>query len=173
MNITIQTIYDKKALCAMAEALRKTVQKKNSSRNRLTGWAIAVIGLAMTLIPGENGIVVTGKTVLMWVVMAAVIVTMFFEDRINGYFAGKQALPGTEVTTTVFGEEGYTIANGAGETSLKYENIQMVVEMEEFFVFILDANHGQAYQKETITGGTVDELRTFLEKKLGKPVEKI
>jgi len=173
MNVTFQTVYDRKALQAMAKALRKTVRKKQSRRSHVFGWIVVVLGLLLSLIPGENGFTVTGRTALTWIVVAVILVTLIWEDQINGYFAEKRALPGTKHTTAAFDEEGYTSVNAAGETRWKYENIQMVAETAEYFIFVLNVNHGQAYRKQTITGGTTEEFRAFLEKKLGKPVEQI
>ena len=173
MNITFQTVYDQKALRTMARALRKTLRKKHSRRSHVAGWAIAALGLLLSFASGEDGFAVTGKTVLTWLVVAVVIVTLIWEDHINGYFAGKRALPGTKHTMAVFDEEGYTSTNAAGETRWKYENIQTVAETAEYFVFVLNVNHGQAYSKQNMTGGTAEEFRAFLEGKLGKPVEQI
>ena len=173
MNIAFETTYDQKTLCAMARALRKTVRKKHSRRSHIIGWCIVLLGLLLSVLPGENGFDVTGKALLTWLVAAVVAVTLIWEDRINGYFAGKRALPGMKVTVTTFDEDGYTSVNEAGETRWKYENIQTVAETGEYFVFILNANHGQAYQKESMTGGTAEEFRAFLAEKLGKPVEQI
>ena len=173
MNITFETTYDQKTLCAMARALRKTVRKKHSRRSHAIGWCVAVLGVLLSVLPGEDGFAVTGKTVLTWIVVAVIIVTLIWEDRINGYFAGKRALPGMKVTTATFNEESYTTVNAAGETRWKYENIQTAAETREYFVFVLNVNHGQAYSKQTMTGGTADEFRAFLEEKLGKPVEQV
>ena len=49
----------------------------------------------------------------------------------------------------------------------------MVAETEAYFIFILNVNHAQVYQKENMTGGTADEFRAFMEEKLGKPVEQV
>lgn len=173
MNITFETTYDQKTLCTMARALRKTVRKKHSRRSHIIGWCIVVLGLLLSLLPGEDGFAVTGKTLLTWLVAAVVAVTLIWEDRINGYFADKRALPGMKVTAAAFDEEGYTTVNEAGETRWKYENIQTVAETAEYFVFILNVNHGQAYRKQSIAGGTAEEFRAFLAEKLGKPVEQI
>ena len=95
MNITFQTVYDQKALQTMARALRKTVRKKHSRRSHIFGWIVAILGLVLSLLPGEDGFAVTGKTVLTWLIVAVMVVALIWEDRLNGYFAGKRALPGT------------------------------------------------------------------------------
>jgi len=173
MNITFQTVYDQKALQTMARALRKTVRKRHSRRSHIFGWIVAVMGLVLSLLPGEDGFAITGKSVLTWLVVAVIVAALIWEDQINGYFAGKRALPGTKQTTSSFDEEGYTSVNTAGETRWKYENIQLVAETAEYFVFVLNVNHAQVYQKENMTGGTAEEFRAFLEEKLGKPVERV
>ena len=63
MNITFQTVYDQKALQTMARALRKTVRKKHSRRSHIVGWIVALLGLLLSFVPGEDGFAVTGKTV--------------------------------------------------------------------------------------------------------------
>jgi len=173
MNITFQAVYDQKALQTMARALRKTVRKRHSRRSHIFGWIVAVMGLVLSLLPGEDGFAITGKSVLTWLVVAVIVAALIWEDQINGYFAGKRALPGTKQTTSSFDEEGYTSVNTAGETRWKYENIQLVAETAEYFVFVLNVNHAQVYQKENMTGGTAEEFRAFLEEKLGKPVERV
>ena len=173
MNITFQTVYDQKALQTMARALRKTVRKKHSRRSHIVGWIVALLGLLLSFIPGEDGYAVTGKTVLTWLVVAVMVAALIWEDHLNGYFAGKRALPGTKNTTTTFDEEGYTSFNTAGETRWRYANVQLAAETTDYFVFILNVNHAQVYQKENMTGGTADEFRTFLGEKLGKAVEQI
>ena len=144
MNITFQTVYDRKALQTMARALRKTVRKKHSCRSHVFGWLVAVI-----------------------------VAALIWEDRLNGYFAGKRALPGTKHTTSTFDEEGYTSTNAAGETRWNYANVYTVAETRDYFVFVLNANHAQVYQKENMTGGTAEEFRAFMEEKLGRPVEQV
>ena len=173
MSFTFQTVYDQKALQTMARALRKTVRKKHSRRSHIFGWIVAVLGLVLSLLPGEDGFAVTGKSVLTWLVVAVMVSALIWEDQLNGYLAGKRALPGTKHTTSTFDEEGYTSTNTAGETRWSYANIQAVAETATYFIFILNVNHAQVYQKENMTGGTAGEFRAFLEEKLGKPVEQI
>lgn len=173
MNITFQTVYDRKALQTMARALRKTVRKKHSRRSHVFGWLVAILGLVLSVLPGEDGFVVTGKTILTWLIVAVIVAALIWEDRLNGYFAGKRALPGTKHTTSTFDEEGYTSTNAAGETRWNYANVYTVAETRDYFVFVLNANHAQVYQKENMTGGTADEFRAFMEEKLGKPVKRI
>ncbi len=107
MEFTFETIYDQKALKAMANALRKTVRKKRSRRSHIGGLIVCILGLLLTLIPGEDGIVIDFKTIFTWVIIGVMIVVLIWEDAINGYIAGKRMLKGTEVSATIFNEDGY------------------------------------------------------------------
>ena len=171
--MTFQTVYDQCALRAMARALRKTIRKKHSHRSHICGWIVAILGIILSFSGGEDGFVVTGKAVLTWLAVALIVIALIWEDHINGYFAGKRALPGTKHTVTVFGEEEYVSSNAAGETRWNYQNIQTVAETADYFVFVLNVNHAQVYSKKDAVGGTVEEFRAFMQKKLGKPVVQI
>ena len=171
MDFTMQSVYDQAAVTAMARALRKTVRRKHSRRSHLFGWVIAALALLLSFLPGEDGFVITFKTVITWLVVLVMVVTLLFEDSINGYFARKRALPGTEQTTTTFGTEGYYSINNAGETLWSYKNVKTVAETERYLVFVLNENHAQVYDKRTISGGTEAEFREFLLEVIGMPVQ--
>lgn len=171
--MTFQTVYDQRALRAMAQVLRKTIRKKHSRRSHIFGWIVVVLGILLSFSGGEDGFSITGKVVLTWLAVAVIVIALIWEDHINAYFAGKRALPGTKHTTTVFGEDGYVSSNAAGETRWNYENIQTVAETADYFVFVLNVNHAQVYSKRDVAGGTVEEFRAFMQEKLGKPIVKI
>jgi len=173
MEFVFESVYDQQAVAAMARALRKTVRKKHSRRSHIIGWIVVAAALALSFTTGEDGFAVTGKTVLTWLVVLLMVVTLLFEDAINGYFARKRALPGTEHTTTTFDAEGYSSTNTAGDTRWSYENVQMFAEDVNYFVFVLNVNHAQVYDKRRMSGGTEAEFRAFLQEVAGKTVEKI
>ena len=170
MEFMFETVYDRSVLTVMARALRKTVRKKHSRRSHVIGWIIVAVTLLLSL---RNGFAVSRKELLTWAIELIMVLTMLFEDRINGRFAHKRMLPGTEHTATSFDEEGYTSVNAAGTTRWSYENVQAVAETEDYFVFVLNFNHAQIYDKRTLSGGTEAEVRMFLEEKMGKPIAKV
>ena len=49
MGFKVTSEYDKKALIAMARAVRKTTRKKKSLRSHVFGWLIVVLGLLVSL----------------------------------------------------------------------------------------------------------------------------
>ena len=173
MEFTLNSVYDQMAVTAMARALRKTVRKKHSRRSHIFGWIIVILGLLLSLLPGEDGFTITFKTVVTWLVVLVIVVTLLFEDAINGYFARKRALPGTVQTQTTFGPDGYYSINAAGETLWSYQNVKIVAETRAYLVFVLNKNHAQVYDKRTVSGGTETEFREFLMEVTGKPIQAV
>ena len=51
--------------------------------------------------------------------------------------------------------------------------ITQLAETPDYFVFVFDQSHGQAYDKRTLIGGTADEFRSFIESKTGKSVQQV
>jgi len=170
MEFTFTTEYDKNALTSMAHVIRKTARRKRSRRSHIFGWIVIVLSLLITIPLDGSPLVVDGRKVLTWAVVLVLLLTLFFEDRLNGYVARKRMLAGSERTECVFGEENYTSSAGIAKTEWSYGNIKSVAETKDHFVFVFDTNHAQVYDKRSITGGTVDEFRQFIAGKTGNEV---
>lgn len=173
MEFVFETRYDQKALTAMAKGLRKTLRKKKSRRSHIFGWIVAVLGLLLSFSGGDSGFVLTVQTVVTWVAVAVMIAALLFEDQINGFFAGRRLLAGSEKVVTTFREEGYRTESGAGCTDWNYGTVQAVAETGNYFIFLLSKTHAQIYDKTRLAGGTAEEFRAFMEKQTGKPVENL
>lgn len=169
MEFVFETDYDRKAMTAMAKGLRKTVRKKHSRRSHIFGWIVIALGLLLSWPSGE----VKASDVLLWAAIAVMLGALLFEDRLNGYFARKKMLPGTDHSKATFTEDGYYSETQMGNTEWKYENISTMAEMKDYFVFLFSKNHAQVYDKRTLTGGTVEDFRAFIRKKTGKIVETV
>lgn len=167
MEFNFETTYDQKAFTAMAKTLRKTIRKKRNRRSHIFGWIVVALALLLTF-GGENGFVPGVKSVVTLAVTAIMVVTLIWEDAINGYVALKRTLPGTDQSRCVFGEEGYYSETDMGKTQWSYEKPVMLAEYGDYFVFIFSISHAQLYDKRSISGGTVDEFRRFIEWKTGK-----
>lgn len=167
MEFVFETDYDRKAMTAMAKGLRKTVRKKHSRRSHIFGWIVIALGLLLSW-PSEE---VKASDVLVWAAIAVMLGALLFEDRLNGYFARKKMLPGTSHAKAIFTEDGYRSETQMGNTEWKYENITAMAETKDYFVFLFSKNHAQVYDKRTLTGGTADEFRAFMQEKTGKAIE--
>ncbi len=166
MEFTIETHYTPKALASMAKALRKTVRKKHSRRSHICGWIVT--GIALLLVIGNFAL--DFRTLITSIAALMLILALIFEDRINGYIAGKRLLPGTEISASVFTDSGFTSATEIGKTEWKYDKIAVLAETPDFFVFIFSMNHAQVYDKKTLQGGSTDDFRRFIENAVGKPI---
>lgn len=167
MEFVFETDYDRKAMTAMAKGLRKTVRKKHSRRSHIFGWIVIALGLLLSWPSGD----VNRGDVVTWITIAVMLGALLFEDRLNGYFARKKMLPGTSHAKAIFTEDGYRSETQMGNTEWKYENITAMAETKDYFVFLFSKNHAQVYDKRTLTGGTADEFRAFMQEKTEKAIE--
>ena len=103
----------------------------------------------------------------------AILLTFFFEDRLNGYFARKRLLPGTESAVSVFKEDSYHTETRSGQTDWPYDRIAAIAELPDYFILILGENHAQAYDKARLKGGMPEEFSRFLEARTGLSIVRI
>jgi len=168
MTFTVTTDYTQKACTALARALRKTARRKHSRRAHIFGWLVIALGLAVTL----PDFTLSLRTALTLLVVLVLLVTLLWEDWLNGYLARKRILPGTGRSVTTFTEEGYHSSTEVGETDFRYDKVLFAVETEGYFILVFSKNHGQVYDKSGLTGGTISEFRQFLEDRIGEPMRK-
>ena len=113
------------------------------------------------------------RTIITWIIAAILLFTLIFEDKINGYVARKRMLPGLEKATVTFHADGYHSEAELGSSEFKYNTIILLAETDNFFVFVFSQSHAQVYNKNSITGGTIEEFREFLKNVTGKEIQKI
>ena len=113
MEFTFETEYNAKSLAIMAKALRKTIRKQHSRRSHIFGWIITVLALLLIV----KNLAFDMRTVVTSAAILAIVAALLFEDRLNGYFAKRRMLAGTEKAVTVFSENGFfstTLENPSG-----------------------------------------------------------
>ena len=147
MEYKFETAYNQDALTVMAKALRKTIRKKRSRRSHILGTIVISLALFLTFPLGNEVYVITAKKVLTWLVAAIILLTLIFEDRLNGAIAKKRMLPGLEKAVVTFKEDSYHSVTEIGSSEFKYDNILMLVETTDYFVFIFSQSHAQIYCK--------------------------
>ena len=173
MEFTFETDYNLAATTQMARALRKTVRKKRSRRTRFFAAAVILPGVALVASSFAGGGGLSFRTVVTGLAVLIILLTVLFEDQLNGYFARKRMLAGTEHASSVFAESGFESTTGVGKSEWQYSRIELVAESEDYSVFIFSESHAQVYDKRTLRGGSADEFRKFIEKATGKPVAAI
>ena len=170
MQFTCETQYDLNKLSVMAKVLRKTVKKTQSRIFRAFGWVLISVGLLAVLVSFALHI----WDMMTFVSCAAILllfVLLVFEDKLNGWIAKKQLMPGSDRAVTVFSEDGFVTTAQVGRTEWKYDSITVVAETEAYFVFAFGKNHAQLHDKQRLQGGTAEEFCRFLETMTGKTVQ--
>ena len=173
MKYTFETLYNQEALTLMAKCLRKTVRRKKSKRSHMFGWIIVILAVILSFVSDAESFVIDFKKVITWMAALAIIVSFVFEDWLNGYFAKKRMLKGTEKSTSTFDTEiatAFISETAIGKSEFSYDKVAQIAETERYFVFIFSENHAQVYDKVSISGGTVDEFREFISKVTNKTV---
>ena len=162
MEFRFETNYDLKALSAMAKSIRKTIRKKHSRRSHVFGWIVTVLALLLLLPLGDKPFVLNFNTVVTAVAALVILLTLLFEDKLNGYVAKKRMPVGTDKAVAVFTPESYVSTTELGRSEFRYDKIVSLAETKDYFVFVIDASHAQVYAKNTIIGGSVQEFREFI-----------
>ena len=169
MEFTCHTTYDQTALTAMARAVRKTVWAKRSRRVRLYAWII--IGLLLVSLCLSWGSI--WQTAANCVAVAALLLVNWKEDALNGYFAKRKALPGTDTADTAFYPDYYLVKTAAAESKWHYDKILALAETQDYLVFVMGNDHALAMEKTSLEGGRIPEFRCFLEEKSGRKIQNI
>ena len=173
MEFLFETTYDRKALAAMAKALRKTIRKKHNRKSCIFGSIVSVLGLLLVLKQAAEGELFSFRTIVTLLAVIIMIATLIWQDQVNGYFAGKRLLPGSERARSVFTEDGFRSETEIGNTEWHYDKILGLAETNEYFAFLFSANHAQVYDRKTLEGGSEEEFRAFIEAKTNKKILKI
>ncbi len=173
MEFMFETIYDQKGISVMAEALRKTIRKKRSKRTHIWAILIIIFAIIISLPQKDEEFVIKSNTIITWIVVAIMVVVLIFEDKINGYIARKRMITGMEKSITTFKEESYISETNMGKTEFYYNNINIIAETEEYFVFVFDQSHAQIYDKKGLKNGTLEEFKKFIERKTEKNIQEI
>ena len=171
MEFCCETAYNQEAISVMAKVIRKTVRKKRSKRSHVFGFIVIIFALLLTLPLCNENFVLDFRTIITWIVTAILLFTLIFEDKINGYVARKRMLPGLTKANVTFREDGYHSETELGSSDFKYDTIALLAETKDYFVFIFGQNHAQIYSKKSITGGSVEEFRSFLMDVTGKEMQ--
>ena len=169
MEFICHTTYDQKALTAMARAVRKTVRAERSRIVRYQGWIIiGLLAISLWLSWGT-----LWQMVFSCVVISAMLLVYWKEDAINGYFAKRKALLGTDFADTIFYPDYYHVKTAAAESKWQYDKILALAETRDYFLLVMGMNHAMAIEKATLEGGSIPEFGRFIEKKSGRKIQNI
>ena len=173
MQYTFETDYTPNALAVMAKCIRKTARAKRSKRSHIFGWIVVALALLLSFYSSGEDFTITFNRVITWLAALVILVVLVFEDQINGYFARKRMLKGTERATSTFDTEAgdtFISETDIGKSEFSYSKIALLAETDRYFVFVFSANHAQIYDKNNLSGGSVRAFREFITEKTGKQI---
>ena len=170
MEFVNQTTIGKKELTALARGARKSVRRRRGIIIRILGTAIILLNVLFCVLSiriGDHRWWLNGALAL----FLAVII--FGEDQLNGRISTKYLLPDSKDVTATFGPEEYISKTKSSESHFTYDQIHAVCETEDYFLFYLNRNLGQIYNKNGFTKGTAMAFREFISRKTGLQVRNV
>lgn len=175
MEFHFTTVYDRACMTAMAKALRKTVRRKRSKRTRLFGCLLIFVVLLLWLPIFAGWRSADFGDIVSLIVIIVMAVVLWKEDSLNALIAQKRMLPTSQRAEASFTDSGYRNVTDAAVTEWSYENIPLaaICDVGDYVVFALNKTFAQAYDKRTLTGGSIEDFYRFIEQKTGIHVVKI
>ena len=168
MTFEIYSDITNRSMTIASRAMRKVLQRKSSILWAIFGWSVFLFS-ALLLIPFDGEpFALDVRTVTSLLVEVMLLSVLLFQDRFNGMIARKNALAGTKDYHVAFGEESYTVVTEVTTSTFRYELIDAMVESQDYIIFLMKKRYAQPLDKRTLTGGTVEECKRFLEEKTGK-----
>lgn len=149
-------------------AMRKVLRRKRGIMWAIFGWSVFFIN-ALLLIPFDGEpFTLDVSTVISLLAEVILLSVLLFQDRFNGMIARKNALAGTKEYHVAFGEDFYSVVTAATTSTFRYELIDALAESQDYIILLMKKRYVQPLDKRTLTGGTVEEFKRFLEEKTGK-----
>ena len=168
MTFEIHSDITNRSMTVAARAMRKVMRRKRSILWAVFGWSVFLFN-ALLLIPFDGEpFTLDASTVMSLLVEVMLMSVLLFQDRFNGMIARKNALAGTKDYHLAFGEDSYTVVTEVTTSTFRYELIDAMAESQDYIILLMKKRYAQPLDKRTLTGGTVEELKRFLEEKTGK-----
>ena len=173
MTFEIHSDITNRSMTIAARAMRKVLRRKRSIIWAIFGWSVFLFN-ALLLIPFDGEpFVLDVRTLTSMLAEVMLLSVLLFQDRLNGMIACKNTLAGTKEYHVVFGEESYTVVTEVTTSTFRYELIDAMAESQDYMILLMKKRYAQPLDKRTLTGGTVEECKRFLEEKTGKMFRRV
>ena len=163
MTFEIHSDITNRSMTIAARAMHRVLRRKRSIVWTIFGWSVFVFN-ALLLIPFD------GEP---FVLDVRTVTVLLFQDRFNGMIARKNTLAGTKEYHVAFGEDSYTVVTAVTTSTFHYELIDALAESQDYIILLMKKRYAQPLDKRTLTGGTVEEFKRFLEEKTGKTFRRV
>ena len=173
MTFDVHSDITNRSMTIASRAMRKVLRRKRNIIWAIYGWSVFFIN-ALLLIPFDGEpFALDASTVISLLVEVMLLSVLLFQDRLNGMIACKNTLAGTKNYHIMFGEESYTVVTEVTTSTFRYELIDAMAESQDYIIFLMKKRYAQPLDKRTLTGGTVEECKRFLEEKTGKTFRRV
>ena len=173
MTFEIRSDITNRSMTIASRAMRKVLRRKRSILWAIFGWTVFFIN-ALLLIPFDGEpFTLDASTVISLLVEVMLLSVLLFQDRFNGMIARKNALAGTKEYHVAFGEDSYTVVTEVTTSTFRYELIDALAESQDYIILLMKKRYAQPLDKRTLTGGTVEEFKRFLDEKTGKTFRRV
>ena len=173
MTFEIRSDITNRSMAIASRAMRRVLRRKRSIIWAIFGWSVFFIN-ALLLIPFDGEpFSLDVRTVTSLLAEVMLLSVLLFQDRFNGMIACKNTLAGTKDYHIVFGEESYTVITEVTTSTFRYELIDAMAESQDYMILLMKKHYVQPLDKRTLTGGTVEEFKRFLEEKTGKTFRRV
>lgn len=164
MEFVNQTIIGNKELAALSRGNRKAVRKRRGIIVRFFAIVVIVLNLFFAWVSWRVG---DSRWWLNLAVAVFLLVITLREDWFNLKLTGKYVMPDAQEVTSSFHADGFSQVSRAADNHFQYGQIKMICETSNYFLFYLDHNLGQVYDKKGFTKGTAMGFREFIVRKTG------
>ena len=96
---------------------------------------MAAIMLLLVLANGSAALEMTFWNVLNWIIIAALILSVIFDDAVNAYLSQRRKVVGREKTAVVFSHDKYQLITAKRSSSWYYTRIAALAEDRDFFIY--------------------------------------
>ena len=173
MTFEIRSDITNRSMAIASRAMRRVLRRKRSIIWAIFGWSVFFIN-ALLLIPFDGEpFSLDVRTVTSLLAEVMLLSVLLFQDRFNGMIACKNTLAGTKDYHIAFGEESYTVVTEVITSTFRYELIDAMAESQDYMILLMKKRFAQPLDKRTLTGGTVEEFKRFLEEKTGKTFRRV
>ena len=173
MTFEIHSDITNRSMTIAARAMRRVLRRKRSIMWAIFGWSVFLFN-ALLLIPFDGEpFALDARTLISLLAEVILLSVLLFQDRFNGMIARKNALAGTKEYHVAFGEDSYTVVTAATTSTFRYELIDALAESQDYIILLMKKSYAQPLDKRTLTGGTVEDFKRFLEEKTGKTFRRV
>ena len=168
MTFEIHSDITNRSMTVAARAMRRVLRRKRSIMWAIFGWSVFLFNALLLISFDREPFALDARTLISLLAEVILLSVLLFQDRFNGMIARKNALAGTKEYHVAFGEDFYSVVTAATTSTFRYELIDALAESQDYIILLMKKRYVQPLDKRTLTGGTVEEFKRFLEEKTGK-----